>query len=75
MKLSFKFLLIFAVVLLAGCGKGKTPENPPASAPIPVAEPVVFKKDIETLHKAEALKASAKEDAIEQHKQIEAATQ
>jgi predicted small lipoprotein YifL len=72
MKLLFNSLLIFAVILITGCSKEKPVENAP-SAPAP--EPVVLKKEIQTLHKAEDLKKSATDDINEQHKQIEAATQ
>lgn len=71
MKLFSKSLLIFAVVLAAGCSKEEPAENTPA----PAAEPVIFKNEIQTLHKAEDLKQSTSEDITEQHKQIDAATQ
>jgi hypothetical protein len=71
MKLSCKSLLIFTFIWVVGCSK----EEPlPAPAPV-VAEPVIFKQQIQTLHKAEALDQAAKDAAMEQHKQIEAATQ
>lgn len=71
MKLFIKSVFIFAIVLLVGCNKEKPAEN--ATAPTP--EPPVLKKEIQTLHKAEALDQQAQDAAAAQHKQIDAATQ
>lgn len=71
MKLFSKSLLIFAVVLATGCSKEKPAEN----TPVPAAEPVVLKKEIQTLHKAEDVKQATSDEITEQHKQIDAATQ
>jgi hypothetical protein len=72
MNLLSKGLLICAAVLSVGCSKEKPVENPPAP---PAPESAIFKKQIETLHKAEDLNQAAKDAAIEQRKQIDAATQ
>jgi hypothetical protein len=73
MNLLSKGLLICAAVLSVGCSKEKPVENPPAPPTPP--ESAIFKKQIETLHKAEDLNQAAKDAAIEQRKQIDAATQ
>lgn len=72
MKLLYKLLFIFTLVLIAGCSKEKPAENTP---PAPVPEPPVLKQEIQTLHKAEDLQQSVSEGITEEKKQIDAATQ
>ena len=73
MKTLFKYLPILFIVLLAGCSKEKPSE--PTQQPVPAAEPKIFKKEIQTLHKSEDLKQSEGDRIAEEKKKIDAATQ